>query len=208
MATNGDSKSHSDSLETTVPLLIDGKDFKSKTTFDVDSPADEQVAWKVHAASVSDANHAVETAQKAFPSWSRTSPSERRDIFLKAANIIEGKSEELTNIMKKETGATSHWAGFNIVTTVEMLRDIAGRIATAVEGFIPWCADTHTNAMVLKEPYGVILGIAPWYEGCKKNWSCPLIAIQERPLYSWNAIHCIRNRCRQLRNPQRLRTVS
>lgn len=157
MATNGDSS------DTTVPLLIDGKDYPTKDTFDVEAPAKEQLAWKAHGASVEDANHAVETAQKAFPAWSRTSPSERRDIFLKAAQIMESKADELKSIMQTETGATAQWAGFNIMTTVEMVKDIAGRIATAVEGFVPWCADTHTNAMVLKEPYGVILGIAPWY---------------------------------------------
>lgn len=64
--------------------------------------------------------------------------------------------------MELETGALSGFSsGFNIPTTAEMLRDVAGRLG-AIQGIIPTCADEGTSAMLIKEPYGVVLGIAPW----------------------------------------------
>lgn len=161
MATNG--HTNGDNADYTVPLFIDGKDFTTKTSFDVEGPSTEETIWKVHSASVEDAQHAVKSAQAAFPEWSQTNPSQRRDIFMKVAQIMQEKTEELSGIMQKETGATPAWAGFNISTTVEMVKDIAGRIAASVEGSLPWCADPHSAAMIVKEPYGVVLAIAPWY---------------------------------------------
>lgn len=43
-----------------------------------------------------------------------------------------------------------------------MLRDVAGR-TTGVMGAIPETSVEGTGAFVFKEPYGVVLGIAPWY---------------------------------------------
>lgn len=62
----------------------------------------------------------------------------------------------------KETGAVEPFSKFNTNTTAEMFRDIAGKIASALEGEIPICQEEGTGALVLKEPYGVVLGIAPW----------------------------------------------
>lgn len=146
----------------TVPLLIAGKEITTSTTFSVTSPSTSSTAWTSSSASVDDATRAVEAAHAAFPVWSRTSPSERRDIFLKTADLLEQRSDELAGYMKTETGADDAWAGFNVSTTVEGLRDVAGRIAGAVEGVLPTCADKDKMALVLKEPYGVVLAIAPW----------------------------------------------
>jgi len=145
-----------------VPLTINGKDVTTETTFDVNAPASEKTIWKCSSASKKEVSAAVESAQTAFKAWSRTNPAQRRDIFLKAASNMESRMEELSGYLAEETGGTPDWCGFNIVTSIEMIRDIAGRIAGAVEGIIPWPADPNTSAIVTKEPYGVNLAIAPW----------------------------------------------
>ncbi|KAJ7101396.1 salicylaldehyde dehydrogenase [Mycena belliarum] len=64
--------------------------------------------------------------------------------------------------MNEETGSPDSLAVFNVVTTAEMLRDTAGR-CSAILGSIPtMCQDEGTTALVLKEPLGVILSMAPW----------------------------------------------
>lgn len=155
MTTNGDSSY-------TLPLTINGKDVTTETTFDVNSPSSQKDIWKCSSASQKDVTSAVESAHTAFSSWKRTNPAQRRDIFLKAADNMESRMEELTGYMAEETGGSPDWCGFNLVTSIEMIRDIAGRIAGAVEGIIPWPADPNTSAIVTKEPYGVVLAIAPW----------------------------------------------
>lgn len=63
--------------------------------------------------------------------------------------------------MVEETGASDYWAGFNVRLSIDMLKDVAGRISS-IKGEAPILGEEGTSAIVYKEPYGVILGIAPW----------------------------------------------
>ncbi len=146
-----------------IPLQINGKEIRTKTTYKVVNPATGTVAWKSSSASSSDAIKAAEAAQAAFPAWANLKSFERRDIFLKAADALAARAEELTEYMTVETGAAELWATFNISGSIEQLRDVAGRIANVVGQVPPYDKDGR-SAMVWKEPYGVVLGIAPWYK--------------------------------------------
>lgn len=146
----------------TVPLLINGKEVTTESTFPVISPASHKEIWQASAASTDDVAAAVEAAQAAFPAWAKTKPATRRNILLKAAEIMDSRKEELAGYMQQETGAEVPFsAGFNVPLAAEMLRDVAGRIGT-IMGHIPVCEQEGTEALVVKEPYGVVLGIAPW----------------------------------------------
>ena len=150
------------SAEYTVPLQINGQEVTTKNTLDVVNPATGKVQWRSAAASRGDAVKAVEAAQAAFPAWAKTKPSKRRDIFLKAADILQSRAEELGAYMVEETGSEPFFAaGFNVPTSVELLKDAAGRIVT-IAGQAPVMGEEGKSAIVFKEPYGVVLGIAPW----------------------------------------------
>ena len=159
MATNGTSKTVESSSP--VPLVINGKYVHTDETFDVRDPSTGQTLWKSSSASVEEAVAAVEAAQQAFAAWSKTKPGYRRDLFLRAAEIFDHRREELSRYMKEETGAEDRFIDFNIVSCVEMLKDLAGRISSIV-GTVPTLADDGSHAIIYKEPYGVVLGIAPW----------------------------------------------
>ena len=160
MSTNGTSKG--DSAPQIVPLQINGEEVQTSNTFDVVDPSTGKVLWKSASASKVDAIRAVEAAEAAFPAWSKTKPSARRDIFLKAADILASRTEELSEYMIRETGSLPGYAaGFNVPNAVEMLKDVAGRIIT-ISASVPVCGQEGKSAIVYKEPYGVILGIAPW----------------------------------------------
>lgn len=147
----------------TVPFLIDGKEVVSPTTFPVVSPSDSETLWQCSSASVKDAMTAVEAASTAFPAWNKTKPSFRRNIFLKAADLLDKREDECHGYLMRETGAIETFAKFNTMITTEMLRDVSGRIEQALHGEIPVCAQEGTEALLVKEPFGVVLGIAPWY---------------------------------------------
>ena len=147
----------------TVPLLINGKEVTTSTTFPVISPLTNKFAWNSSSASVQEAVSAIEAAEAAFPAWSATKPAERRDILLKAASIISARADEFAEYMDIETGSLrSYSGGLNVPLAAEMLTDAAGRIVTSISGSVPCIAQPGKNALVLKEPYGVVLGIAPW----------------------------------------------
>jgi len=146
----------------TVPLQINGKDIFTDKTFDVVNPSTGKVIHNSAAASLKEVELAVEAAKTAFPSWAATPPNIKRNIFLKAADILESRIEEVGKWEEEEAGATTFYAsGFDVPTAVNGLRDVAGRVSSLV-GVVPALQDPSTSAMVLKEPYGVIVGIAPW----------------------------------------------
>ncbi|KAH8800271.1 putative aldehyde dehydrogenase [Xylogone sp. PMI_703] len=145
-----------------IPLVINGKDVNSEVTFPVVSPLTGKEIWTCSSASQQHANDAIETAQKAFSQWAKTKPSYRRDIFLAAANVMEKRRDELEHYINQEIGADEFYQNFIIGLAIEGLKDVAGRIAGAVTGQVPDSIHEDTRAMVLKRPYGVNLGIAPW----------------------------------------------
>ncbi|KAH7155585.1 aldehyde dehydrogenase domain-containing protein [Dactylonectria estremocensis] len=145
----------------TIPFLIKGSDYHSSQAFDVVSPATGKVVHRCYTASVDDANAAIEAAAEALKSWRKTPPEKRRDVFLKAAEVMERRRPELRQYMQDETGAEPGWADFNLNVSINHIKDVAGRIAT-LEGSFPATMSSDTSAIILQEPYGVVLAIAPW----------------------------------------------
>lgn len=145
----------------TVPAYINGAELPLSSTFDVNSPSTNTLIHRSASATVADALSAVTAAQAAFPAWRDLPPSAKRDIFLKTAEIFKSRADELTKYMVEETGADADWAGFNVHLTTDMLIDVAGRISS-MKGDFPTTSDPGTSAIIYKEPYGVILAIAPW----------------------------------------------
>ncbi|PVH95814.1 aldehyde dehydrogenase [Periconia macrospinosa] len=146
----------------TVPLIINGEEITTSTTFPVTSPVSHKQIWSCSSASNENVQSAIAAAQAAFPAWSKTKPAARRDILIKASQIVKSRTEELAGYMEQETGSHSSFSsGFNVPLAAEMFLDVAGRIST-ITGVIPNCSDDGTNALVVKEPYGVTLGISPW----------------------------------------------
>jgi acyl-CoA reductase-like NAD-dependent aldehyde dehydrogenase len=145
----------------TVPLWINGKEESGSSTFDVMSPYTGEVCWKAAAASKQDTIRATEVAQRAFLSWSKTKLSTRRDLLMKAADIMDSRVEEYREIMQTEMGADEGMSGFLVPSSIAMLRELADWTMT-ICGRSPVCQDDGRSAIVFKEPYGVILGIVPW----------------------------------------------
>lgn len=151
-----------DMAQSVIPLIINGKDVVTKTTFQKVGPLENKPIWAASAASKEDAIAAADAAQAAFPAWSKTKPSHRRDIFLRAAEIMEKRRVELGEYMHQEVGANQGYQDFILGLAIEGLKDTAGKIADACTGTVPDSIHDGMRAIVYKRPYGVILGIAPW----------------------------------------------
>ncbi|EYE91824.1 aldehyde dehydrogenase [Aspergillus ruber CBS 135680] len=147
----------------TVPLIINGvEEYNPSASFAVTSPYTNQPCWTAAAASSTDALRAVDSASAAFPTWSATKPAVRRDILLKAADILEKNLERNAGFMQAEMGADVGASQMFVAPLgIRMLRDLAGRIAS-ICGSVPVVEDEGQSAMVVKEAMGVILGIVPW----------------------------------------------
>lgn len=144
-----------------TPFFIGGKLHHPEKTFDVVSPKTGQVIHRCGNASLADVESAVQAADAAFPSWRLTPPAERRDIFLRAADVMQKRKPELMGYMMEETGGAEPWADFNVTLAIDIMKDLAGRAAT-IEGTFPPTKSPDVSCIVLREPFGVVLAIAPW----------------------------------------------
>jgi acyl-CoA reductase-like NAD-dependent aldehyde dehydrogenase len=142
-----------------VPLWIAGEEVQGESTFDVYSPATSEKLWSASGVTPKLALQAVEKAQEALELWRKAKPAQIRTILLKAADIFESRKEELAGYMQKETGALDAFAGFNTMTTIENLRDVAGRPANIL-GAIPGTGSSGQGAFVFKEVcyHGLLVG--------------------------------------------------
>jgi acyl-CoA reductase-like NAD-dependent aldehyde dehydrogenase len=144
-------------------LIIDNKpqDAAEGGTFERNHPLSGNLVTRGAAATVGDALTAVESAAVAFTSWSKTGPSERRAILLKAADIMEQRTPELIEAMGSEVGAAPLWAGFNGFLTANLLREAAG-LTTQIKGETIPTDKPGTLSMTVRVPVGVVLSMAPW----------------------------------------------
>lgn len=146
-----------------IKLLIGGESRAASNgaTFDRCTPASGAVATRAAAASVADANAAVDAAHEAFAEWSQVGPHARRAKLLAAAEALEARTQAFIQHMVDETGATTGWAGFNVHVAAGMLREAAALTTQVAGQTIP--TDVPGNfAFSMRVPCGVVLGIAPW----------------------------------------------
>ncbi|UUZ67283.1 aldehyde dehydrogenase [Polaromonas sp. P2-4] len=148
---------------TTISMLINGEpqQASSGATFERRNPLDGSVATIAPAATPADAVAGVEAAAHAFKSWGQTGPGERRALLLKAAHALESKAQAFAEAMAAEIGASGLWAGFNVHLAASMLQEAAA-MTTQISGEVIPSDVPGSLAMGLRQPAGVVLGIAPW----------------------------------------------
>jgi len=146
-----------------LSMLINGLKVTAErnATFERRNPLDGTVATRAPAATPADAVMAVEAAAEAFKSWSETGPSERRMLLLKAAEKLEALVPQFAEAVAAETGATGMWAGFNVMLAAGMIREAAS-LTTQVNGEVIPSDVPGSLSMAIRQPAGVVLGIAPW----------------------------------------------
>lgn len=146
-----------------VQLLINGEfvSAESGQKFQRINPITNEIATEAAAAQPSDVNAAIISAQSAFKKWSALSPTERRLKLLKAADLMEKRTEDFILTARAETGSTDSWYGFNVQLSANILREAAA-MTTQIDGSILPTDLKDNISMGVRVPCGVILSIAPW----------------------------------------------
>jgi len=144
-------------------LLIDNADVAAQhgATFLRRHPISDAVVTTAAAATVADARAAADAGAKALPEWSAIGPTERRRLLMKAADIMDARTDLFVQAMRDEIGATSAWAAFNTRLAAGLIREAAA-LTTQIGGEVIPSDRPGCLAMSVREPAGVVLGIAPW----------------------------------------------
>ena len=125
------------------------------------NPLTGAVASSAAAMQAADMPAIAAKAAAAFPGWAAQGPSARRAVLMKAAAALEARKDAFVAAMMAEIGATAGWAMFNLGLAAGMVREAAA-ITTQIAGEVLPSDKPGCLAMALREPVGVILGIAPW----------------------------------------------
>lgn len=104
---------------------------------------------------------AIDAAEKAFETWSRTSATERSNILFRIAERMEQNLEYLAQVETVDNGkAIRETLNADIPLAIDHFRYFAGVIraeeGSAVE------LDEHTVSLIIHEPLGIVAQIIPW----------------------------------------------
>ena len=144
-----------------VQHYIDGEFVDGKDRFEVRYPATNEVIGTAPEADAETVDAAVQSAARAFRTWSRTPVAERRRLMRRFAETVRAHREELARIETLDVGRPLR----------DNLQGYLDRVAANLEFFADFAATHASEAYpmdggyvnyVLRQPVGVAALITPW----------------------------------------------
>lgn len=121
------------------------------------SPADGRVVGSAPLGTAADVDAAVVAARTALPDWAGHGPMARADVLRRLAGELETRHEEIATAISTEIGAPITFARLAQATfpplVTAAIADLAADIAWEEEA---------GNALLVREPVGVVGAITPW----------------------------------------------
>ncbi|OGO56916.1 MAG: gamma-aminobutyraldehyde dehydrogenase [Chloroflexi bacterium RBG_16_70_13] len=136
-------------------------DSASGKTLDVINPANDEVIARVPASDAEDVDRAVEAADRAFESWSQTTPQDRSLMLLKLADLLEARADELGRLESRNAGKPVGAAIDEMSVCVDLFRFFAGA-ARVMDGLAANEFLAGHTSIIRRDPIGVVASIAPW----------------------------------------------
>ncbi|TAJ93983.1 MAG: aldehyde dehydrogenase family protein [Gammaproteobacteria bacterium] len=125
------------------------------------NPADGSVYARVHQATREDLERALAVAQARFATWKNSLPAEREKILCRAADILETRMQEFSEVLIDEGGAPFGKSMFEVGFVIGMLRSVAGECRRTFGETYP----SDIPGMIsfsIRQPLGVVAAIAPF----------------------------------------------
>ncbi|MFM1846209.1 MAG: hypothetical protein RIS19_682 [Actinomycetota bacterium] len=135
---------------------------KSGETLDIVNPANGQVYATSPVSNEADIDAAYKAADKAFETWSQTTPSERQLALFRIADALEARAEEFADVESRNTGKPrSTLVEYEIMPSVDQIRFFAGAARNLEGRATAEYTKDHTSS-IRREPIGVIGQVTPW----------------------------------------------
>ena len=136
-------------------------DAQNKGTFADINPYNGETIATAPLGKREDARLAIEAAAAAFPGWAATPPAVKRKLFIKAADVMESRQQELVRILSEENGSTIGIAMFQMFFVPGLFREAASQTYNVGGEIIP--ADAPGKFfMAVRQPAGVVAGFGPF----------------------------------------------
>jgi acyl-CoA reductase-like NAD-dependent aldehyde dehydrogenase len=120
----------------------------------------DDVVAEVARGTADDVDQAVEAAHQAFQTWRNTSPAERSQKLMAAAEVLSGLAEELAPLLVREHGGVLWEAQTDFALGTGVLQHTASLVE---DFFVPQQYDDDQSFIsVERVPRGVVGAIVPW----------------------------------------------
>ena len=120
-----------------------------------------------------EAKIAVAAAHAAFPAWADTAPAEKARLFLKAAEIVRRRREEIAGILARETGSTIPFSTFQQDLVAATLEQAANWVFLP-KGEVLASNLPNTHSIGVRRPVGVVASFTPWNGANILSWRAVL----------------------------------
>ncbi|MCU1455525.1 MAG: Aldehyde Dehydrogenase [Acidimicrobiales bacterium] len=132
-------------------------------TIDVINPFTEQVFGRVPEGTSADIDAAVAAARQAFDHgpWPRMTPAERGEILAKMSAALQGRSQELAELITGQMGSPVSWSLMGQVFAATMVADFYAGLAPDFV-FEETRPGMFGDVLVRRQPVGVAAAIVPW----------------------------------------------
>lgn len=157
--------------------FLDNKLVASKAAkwIDVHDPATNNVVTRVPESTPEELQAAVESAQKAFPAWRRTSVMKRQQIIWKLTNLVRDNMDNLAVSIVTEQGKTFADAKGDVLRGLQVCESACG-IQNLTGEVLEVAKDMETRSY--REPLGVVAAICPFnFPAMIPLWSLPIALI-------------------------------
>jgi acyl-CoA reductase-like NAD-dependent aldehyde dehydrogenase len=125
------------------------------------SPWDGELYARVAAGTAEDITRAADAAEAAFATWSKMGAFERREIFLRAADLMAERRTEAIAALAGETGASRVFSELNVAVCTQVLREAAVAITRPMGELLP-TSIPGAYSVGQRVPLGVVAAISPW----------------------------------------------
>lgn len=146
-----------------IPLYIDGEFIEKggREEKEILNPFDNTILGTMTCVNKADLDNALESAERAFKTWKKTSPLIRSEILRKFAQLARERAEEIGRNITLDQGKPLREAIGEVTICsehaewhAEECRRIYGRVIPA--------RSENVEQIVLREPIGVCLAFSPW----------------------------------------------
>ena len=99
---------------------------KGGAMFDDFEPYSGDVFARIPACGPEDMRDAIVAAQEAFPAWAAMPPGEKAALLYKAAEVIKRRTDEIADMLARETGSTIFFSRFQQGLVAKTVKQAAG----------------------------------------------------------------------------------
>ncbi len=126
------------------------------------NPYTDDILTSLPLADANDVDEAFRGAAEAQKSWATTLPTERAEVFFRAAQVMDARKDEIVNWLIREAGGIRPRAEWEWLAVRAVMLEAASYPTRSSGRILPAALIDGKENRVYRQPLGVVTVISPW----------------------------------------------